>query len=210
MIDTRYTVLLGLGALTLFAVWMLLAAPPTVIGLDSGSSGFALLLLAAWGSLYALSRLPLGNLDQAVSPGEWQAWIGTLFMALMTAYVLVMARELDAAASLHAAEVGVIGQDVVTMIIAWLIVSRVMAMRWKGQVQEDERDREIARVATNWGNGALTVCIIGIAVMLGLTPAAKLEWASPLIIAHLLIFALMWGGLVGYAATAIQHWRDRH
>jgi hypothetical protein len=77
-------------------------------------------------------------------------------------------------------------------------------------VQEDERDREIEKQASGWGRGALVAVIIGLAVMLGFSPAAKLEWASHFMIANLLVFALMWGWLCEYAATAVMYVRDRH
>lgn len=207
--NKRSAGLLGLAGLAIFALWLLLAGPGHVLGLDAGKAGFALLMATAWGALYALYRWPRGELEGPVSPGEWKAWIGTVFMAQLTAYVLVQTQLFAGTTLLHSADARAIGSNVAMLVIAWLIVSSVLQSRWKGRVQEDERDREIDRIAANWGSGALTVLIIGIAVMLGLSPAHKLEWATPLRIAHLLIFALLWSGLVHYATTAIQYWRDR-
>ena len=89
-----------------------------------------------------------------------------------------------------------VGRNLVLMLVAWTVLSSVMASRWKGLVQEDERDREIEKQANGWGRGALTFCIIGIAVMLAFSPAQKLEWATHFMIANLLVFALMWGCLL--------------
>ncbi len=36
----------------------------------------------------------------------------------------------------------------------------------------------------------------------------KLQWARPFVIADLWVFALMWGWLREYAATALIYWRD--
>ena len=36
----------------------------------------------------------------------------------------------------------------------------------------------------------------------------KLQWARPFVIADLWVFALMWGWLCEYAATALMYWRD--
>lgn len=207
--NNRSVGLLGLAALAILALWLLLAGPGHLMGIDTGKAGFALLMATVWGSLYALYRWPRGELDGAVSPGEWQAWIGTIFMAQLTAYVLVQSLGFSGAPLLENPDARAIGGNVVMLIIAWLVVSSVMRSRWKGRVQEDERDREIDRVASDWGSGALAVCIIGIAVMLGISPAEKLAWATPLKIAHLLVFALLWSGLVRYAATAIQYWHER-
>lgn len=55
------------------ALWLLLAGPATVLGIDTGNAGVALLMTAAWVSLYAISRMPDGGIGQAVSPGEWRA-----------------------------------------------------------------------------------------------------------------------------------------
>lgn len=207
--NKRSAGLLGLAGIAIFALWLLLAGPGHLLGIDTGKVGFALLMATAWGALYALYRWPRGELDGPVSPGEWRAWIGTVFMAQLTAYVLVHTLPFSAASLLESRDVRAIGGNVVMLIIAWLVVSSVLQSRWKGRVQEDERDREIDRIAASWGSGALSFCIIGIAVMLGLTPPEKLEWATPHNIAHLLIFSLLWGGLVHYATTAIQYWRER-
>jgi hypothetical protein len=39
---------------------------------------------------------------------------------------------------------------------------------------------------------------------------ARRAWATPLVTAHLLVFALLWGALVEYAVSAAMYWRDRH
>jgi uncharacterized membrane protein len=96
------------------------------------------------------------------------------------------------------------------LLVAWSVLSRVVASRWKDEVQEDERDREIARQASGWGRGALIVCVIGMAVTLAFSPPDRLLWASHMMIANLLVLALMWGCLFEYAATAVAYWRDRH
>jgi hypothetical protein len=84
-----------------------------------------------------------------------------------------------------------------------------MRSRWKGVVQQDERDRDIEKHASRWGREALIVVIVGLAVMLGFSPAEKLQWATHFMIANLLVFALMCGWLCEYAATVIYYWRDR-
>jgi hypothetical protein len=45
--------------------------------------------------------------------------------------------------------------------------------------------------------------------MLAFSPAERLAWATHFMIANLLVFALMWGWLCEYAATAVMYWRDR-
>ena len=55
----------------------------------------------------------------------------------------------------------------------------------------------------------MTVCVVGIAMMLGFSPLDKLQWASHFFIANMLVFALMWGWFFECAATAAMYWRDR-
>jgi len=205
----RSASILGLMALALFSLWLLLAGKQRVLGIDSGPAGFALMMLTAWGSLYALYRLPRRDFENAVSPGEWRAWIGTVFMAQLTAYMLLTAYSSRGASLIESPYTGAVGRNVAMMFIAWIVVSWIMDQRLAGQVQEDERDREISRIANSWGSTALAFCVVGMAVTLGLSPAEKLEWAKPPMIAHMLIFSLLWGALVQYAVTAIQYWRDR-
>jgi phosphatidylglycerophosphate synthase len=89
------------------------------------------------------------------------------------------------------------------------VVSQVLQWRWKDAVLADERDRDIAVRAAAWGRMATVVAVIGIAVTLGLTPAARLAWATPIVIAHLLIFALVVSCLVEYAVSGVSYWQDR-
>jgi len=43
-----------------------------------------------------------------------------------------------------------------------------------------------------------------------LSPIEQLTWAKPPMVAHLLIFSLLWAGLVENVVATIQYWRDRH
>lgn len=200
----------GLIAVAGLALWLLLASPPKLLGIDTGNAGMALLIGTAWISLYALSRMPRGQLDRDVAPGEWKAWIGTGFMGLAVAYFLSKAHVFAGASIPHNPDAAAVGRNLVMLLVAWTVLSSVIGARWKGEVQEDERDREIAVKASGWGRAALVFCIVGIAVMLSFSPADRLQWATHFMIANLLVFSLMWGCLVEYAATAIAYWRDRH
>ena len=101
------------------------------------------------------------------------------------------------------------GSNLVLLLVAWTIVSGVLASRWKGVREQDERDREIAVKAAAWGRGALIFTVFGIAAMLSFSPASRLDWATPLMLGNLLVFALMWGWLCEYAATLVGYWQDR-
>jgi hypothetical protein len=118
--------------------------------------------------------------------------------------------EVFAAAKVFAdADASAVARNLVLLLVAWSILSTVMASRWKGTVEEDERDRGIAARAAAWGRGALVVAVIMLAVTLGLSPASRLQWASHFMVANLLVLAVMWGCLFEYAAGAVLHWRAR-
>ena len=200
---------LGLALPAGLALWLLLAGPSRVLGFDPGKLGMVLLVATAWISLYAVSRIPRGELEAVVSPGEWRAWVGFGFSLVAILYFLSKVSLFQQGSAWSNPDASAVARNLVMLLIAWTVLSSVMGSRWNGLVQEDERDREIEKQASGWGRGALVFVIIGLAVMLGFSPAAKLQWATHFMIANLLVFALMWGWLCEYAATVAMYWRDR-
>ncbi|WP_460452817.1 hypothetical protein [Arenimonas aestuarii] len=200
----------GLAVLVALAgasFWMLLAGPEEILGMDLGKLSVGLSVLVAWLALYGVTAAPRGELDDEVSPGEWRAWIGLGFTALVAAYLLTKA-DVIAAASDHR-DLGRIGRNIVLLLIAWAVVSQTLQWRWQGKVLEDERDRDIERKAAGWARAALVAVVLGLAFMFGFSPAERLAWATPITIAHLLLFGLVWHSLVEYAVTVAAYWRDR-
>ena len=205
----RRWVWLALVVLAGLALWLLLAGPSKVLGFDPGKLGMVLLVGTAWISLYAVSRLPNGELEAVVSPGEWRAWVGFGFTLVAILYFLSKISVFEYGPAWGNPDASAVARNLVMLLIAWAVLSFVMGSRWKSGVQEDERDRDIEKQASGWGRGALIVVIVGLAVMLGFSPAEKLQWATHFMIANLLVFALMWGWLCEYAATVVYYWRDR-
>lgn len=191
------------------ALWMLLAGPGRLFGLPTGQIGIVVLMASTWGSLYAVSRIPRDALEATASPAEWKARIGTVFCLVAVVYFLANAHVFNDAPMRQNPEAAVVGRHLVLLLVAWAILSSMVASRWKGAVETDERDREIAISAASWGHSALIFCIVGFAVTLGFTPAEKLEWATPPMIGNLLIFALIWGWLCEYVATLAYYRSDR-
>jgi hypothetical protein len=191
-----------------FALWLLLAGPNRILGFDSGQAGMVLLMTTAWLSLYRISKTPRDRLEDMASPGEWRAWLGLGFMLVAVVYFLAKAQVFQQMSAWNDPDAAAVARNLVMLLIAWAVLSNVLGSRWKGAVQEDERDREIEKQAAGWGRGALVFCIVGIAVMLGFSPAEKLQWAKPFVMANLLVFALMWGWLCEYAATVVMYRRD--
>ena len=208
MIHRRLAVPMLLAAAGL-GLWLLLAGVESVSGLDVGGIGFAVLVLSAWSALHGVWQLSLTESERQVSPAEWNAWIGTGFMLVAVTYFLASMRVFqvpDLTASPEAREVG---RNLVLLLVAWQILSTTFARRWQGRVQEDERDREIAREAAGWARHVTTAMIVVLAVLLGISPADRLQWATLPMIANLLVLVLMVGCLVDNAAIALRHWSDR-
>lgn len=199
----------GLVLVAGLGLWLLIAGPRDLLGFDTGNAGIALLMAATWGSLYRVGSLPQGELDARVAPGEWKAWIGVAFMALSVGYFVLHIEVFRTGPAWANPEAGAVVRHLVLLLIAWAVLSRVLASRWKGRIEEDERDREIARSAKGWGRGALTGCLLVLAVTIGLSPEDRLQWATHFMLANLLILALMVGMLCECAGGAVQYWRDR-
>ena len=76
-------------------------------------------------------------------------------------------------------------------------------------VQEDERDRAVEAAADAWSHAALAFVIIGYAVLFGFSPPERLRWATPIVIANLLMFALVCSCFVGGLVAVWRYRRDR-
>ena len=209
MKDSSRWIMAGLLLLAGLASWLLLAGPEELLGIDTGNLGVAVLMTVVWVSMVAILRMPRDGLESLVSPGEWRALLGLGFMGVATVYFLANVQLFVEGPAWINPAASRVGRNLVLMLVAWTVLSKIMASRWKGRVQEDERDREIEKQASGWGRGGLTFCIVGLAVMLAFSPAHKLEWATHFMIANLLVFALMWGWLCEYAATVIYYWWNR-
>src|SRR5690606_11295564 len=83
---TRSWQVAALAAIALPALWLLLAGPDRLLGIEGDHVGMVLLVTAAWTSLLALSKLPRGEDEATIAPAEWRAWSGTGFMGVAVAY----------------------------------------------------------------------------------------------------------------------------
>lgn len=197
--------LLGVAGL---AMWLLIAGPATLLGIDTGNAGMVLLTGTAWVALYAVSRMPRGEVDR-VPPGEWKAWIGLGFMTVAIVYFVTHVQVFAHGGPWDNPDASRVGRNLVMLLIAWIVLSGVMRSRWHGKVEEDERDRQIAARAQGFGHGAMVSGVIALALLLGFSPPARLEWATHFMIGNLLVFGLMVACLVEYAARAGLYWKDR-
>lgn len=197
-------------AIAAFSLWLLLAGPDRVLGVDAGNAGVALLMSVAWGSLHAISRLPAGGADDCASPGEWRAWIALGFTMAIAAYAITHATVFQGPRLAQNPDALRIGRNIALLAIAWAILSKLLASRRLDKVQEDERDRAVAARAGSWARTTLVVYAIGLALLLAFSPAERLAWAPPPMVAHLLVVGLILSCAVEYGVIALAYWRDRH
>lgn len=199
-------------------LWLLLGFSALVAGLwlvfwpPTGSAawvGVGTPLLGCGSALVALQLVlwRTTGLERAAAPAEINAWVMLLFLCATLAALL---SSMDAlAAGLLGGLTKQLAVKLGVLVIFYVVLAQVLRARRGATVLEDERDREISRFAAGWGRGALIFCIIGLVVVLGFSPQHKLEWATPTVIASQLMFALIWGWICEYAATAVYYWRDR-
>lgn len=176
----------------------------------AGWLGALLFVVAVWFCVDLVHRIPHSDEEAAIAPGEWQAWVGIAFVgAVLVATILKMRVFLPEVPIQHNPDAGAAGRSVGMLFVAWLVLAYVLKERWAGKVLEDERDARIALVAGQWARGATTVCVIGIALLLGFSDTDRLRGFSYPYIAQLLMQALLWGLWFEQVASAVLYWRDR-
>lgn len=193
------------------AFWLATARPGHLFGIDTGHIGVLTLIGCLWLSLWWLSRVSADDLEAAASPAEWEAWIGLVFLGLAIAWFLIKLPMfvVDGPITAHRGAAWA-GRNVVMLVVAWLVISSVLGRRWRGRAQVDERDRLIAARACSWGRTALLVLLAVLAGTLGFSPTDRLQWATPVMLAHLLILAMMLAHWLELAVQAVSYWRERH
>jgi hypothetical protein len=187
-------------------LWLIVAIPSRWHGIDTGAAGAGLLLAAAAAGLWLSGTIPDDGASQR-SPGEQGRWVALVFTGLIGALMLAHAGAFAGARTI--AELGGIGRPVVMLLVGWLILASIARRRPGAGVQADERDREVARAADAVSHGVLALAIVAIAVTLGLTPPARLSWASPIAVANLLMFVLVAAAFAGHGAALWHYRRDR-
>lgn len=196
-----FTALAALGA----GFWLVFWPPsgtPAWVAVGTPLLGCGSVLVAIQLTLWRTT-----GLERAAAPAEVNAWVMLLFLGAIIAVLLGNADAL--ATGLVGWEAKQLSVKLGGLVLFYVVLAQVLRARRGKTVLEDERDLEIKSRAVAWGRGALIVCIAGLMVMLGLSPAEKLRWATPFVIAGHLWFALLWGWLVEYAVVVFLYWRDR-
>lgn len=195
--------LLAPGAM---ALWLLVATPSRWFGIDTGSIGAAIMLAAAWIGLGLATRIP-DDPDSPRSPGEQKNWVALAFSSLIGALMIFKAGVFVNAESV--ADLREVGRPIGMLIVGWIIFGSLLRRRLGRRIQQDERDVAVERASDLTAYVTLCVVVMGIAVTLGFTPRTRLDWATPIALANLLVFALVLASFVGHAVAAWRYWRDR-
>ncbi|MDQ2701521.1 MAG: hypothetical protein M3Y70_01630 [Pseudomonadota bacterium] len=190
--------------------WMFFGDGIELAGTSLGFAGAWLFVAAVWFFVDAVHRIPRSDAELAIAPGEWDAWIGTAFLAAVLAAIVFDADAFAAQVPIqHNLEAGEAGRGIGTLFVAWVVLAYVLRQRWKGSVLADERDHRIEQVSSGWGRGATIAAIVGIALMLGFSPTERLQQFSYPLLAQMLMGALVLGAWFDHAVAAVLYWRDR-
>ncbi|HET9032055.1 MAG TPA: hypothetical protein VFN25_04020 [Dokdonella sp.] len=185
-------------------LWLLLVTPTRWLGIETSVLGTGGLLLTAWLGFWLSTQIPQDK-DSAVSPAEVRQWVALLFTAAIAAFFIFQADVILRAQNL--ADLRGVGRTFAMLIIGWLIFSSLLRQRARAGVQEDERDREVQIRGDQLSHGAICVFVIGLALTLGLSPSDRLGFATPIALAHLLIFGLVLANLISCVACIWQYRR---
>ena len=188
-------------------LWLVFWSPDSMVSALRYGLGSLLLGLGTSQTAIQLAVRRQTGFEQDTSTAEAKAWLSLCFVGAITMYLLASAPVL--ANGLAVGDAARIGTRLMAILVFWIVVAAVLRGRRGDGVIEDERDRAIDAKAEGWARGALTFCLIGLIVMLGLSPAEKLQWATPTLLAFQLLFVLLWASLVRNAVVAIMYWRDR-
>ena len=138
------------------------------------------------------------------------AWVGAAFSAMILAYTIIWAPAMVVTNGGISPEATVIAKRIGTLVVLWMLAMHLLRKRWHDKVEADERDRVIAARGERWARMALSVFAISLAVTLAFTPAARLDWATPIMLASMLVMAVIGAALVEHVVGAAGYWRDRH
>ncbi len=192
---------------TLAGLWLVFWSPDSMIPTLRYGLGSLLLGFGVSQTAVQLAVRRQTSFEQNTSAAEAKAWLSLCFVGAITVYLLVGAPVLATGPAVG--EAARIGTKLMAILVFWIVIAAVLRGRRGDTVAEDERDRAIDAKAEGWARAALTFCLIGLIAMLGLSPAEKLQWATPTMLAFQLLFVLLWASLVRNAVVAIMYWRDR-
>jgi len=178
-------------------------------GVDLGGTGAAVLMLALGGAVWLFAVRSDQVFPEHMSVSERRAWVGLAFIVVILASFARQLWVLSGSASIPESIHGLFAhqfiQRLITLIIAWSVISSLIGRR-AGEVETDERDLRLRHRADRAGDWAFTLIVIAGICVLASIPAPLLAWwLSPIVLANLLIGLLIAKTLVEHVALALAY-----
>jgi hypothetical protein len=206
----RTQVLLAVAALGAAGMFL---GPDDWHGIDLGPVGSTVLYAALWLFLLHLAKFSAEVFPDHWSQAEKQAWIATVFLALVSFHVanlLLALPELGAEADrLRNTATRSLWINLGVLIVGWMVIGSAVRRQDAGTVQLDERDLRVAHRASRVADGTLALLIVWLVVALVALPEQSRTWLRPYIAANVLIALLIARTLAENIYTVWRYRRER-
>ena len=205
----RTQVLLAVAALGAAGMFL---GPDGWHGIDIGPVASAVLYAALWLFLVHLAKFSGEVFPEQWSQAEKQAWVATVFLALVSFHVanlLIALPDLGAEADqLRNSATRPLWLNLGMLIFGWIVIGSAVRRQDAGTVQLDERDLRVAHRASRFANAMLALLIVWLVVALTL-PEQSRTWLRPYIAANVLIALLIARTLLENIYTVWRYRRER-
>jgi len=206
----RTQVLLAVAALGAAGMFL---GPDGWHGIDIGPVASAVLYAALWLFLVHLAKFSGEVFPEQWSQAEKQAWVATIFLALVSFHVanlLIALPDLGAEADqLRNSATRPLWLNLGMLIFGWIVIGSAVRRQDAGTVQLDERDLRVAHRASRFANAMLALLIVWLVVALVTLPEQSRTWLRPYIAANVLIALLIARTLLENIYTVWRYRRER-
>ena len=206
----RTQVLLAVAALGAAGMFL---GPDGWHGFDMGPVASAVLYAALWLFLVHLAKFSGEVFPEKWSQAEKQAWVATVFLALVSFHVanlLIALPDLGAEADqLRNSATRPLWLNLGMLIFGWIVIGSAVRRQDAGTVQLDERDLRVAHRASRFANAMLALLIVWLVVALVTLPEQSRTWLRPYIAANVLIALLIARTLLENIYTVWRYRRER-
>jgi hypothetical protein len=178
-----------------------------------GPVASAVLYAALWLFLVHLAKFSGEVFPEQWSQAEKQAWVATVFLALVSFHVanlLIALPDLGAEADqLRNSATRPLWLNLGMLIFGWIVIGSAVRRQDAGTVQLDERDLRVAHRASRFANAMLALLIVWLVVALVTLPEQSRTWLRPYIAANVLIALLIARTLLENIYTVWRYRRER-
>ena len=206
----RTQVLLAVAALGAAGMFL---GPDGWHGIDIGPVASAVLYATLWLFLVHLAKFSGEVFPEQWSQAEKQAWVATVFLALVSFHVanlLIALPDLGAEADqLRNSATRPLWLNLGMLIFGWIVIGSAVRRQDAGTVQLDERDLRVAHRASRFANAMLALLIVWLVVALVTLPEQSRTWLRPYIAANVLIALLIARTLLENIYTVWRYRRER-